>query len=60
MRDLDIVSLKNDCRRLQYQCHQTNKDDELQSFKKSRNELRSKIKSTKNSFYRKALSFKHL
>ena len=55
MRDLDIVSLKNDCRHVQYQCHQTNKDDNWQSFRKSRNELKSKIKSTKKSFYHKAL-----
>ena len=27
MRDSDIVSLKNDCRHLRHQCHQTNKDD---------------------------------
>ena len=58
MRDLDIVSLKNDCRHLRYQCHQTNKDGDLQSFRKSRNELKSKIKSTKKSLYRKALSSK--
>ena len=58
MRDLDIVSLKNDCRHLQYQYHQTNKDEDWQSFRKNRNELKSKIKSTKKSFYRKALSSK--
>ena len=58
MRDLDIVSLKNDSRHLRYQYHQTNKDDDWQNFRKSRNELKSKIKSTKKSFYRKALSSK--
>ena len=58
MRDLDIVSLKNDCRHLRYQCHETNKDDDWQSFRKCRNEPKSKIKSTKKSFYRKALSSK--
>ena len=50
MRDLDIVSLKNNRRHLRYQCHQTNKDNDWQSFRKSRNELKSKIKSTKNHF----------
>ena len=60
MRDLDIVSLKNDCRHLRYQCHQANKDGDWQSFRKSRNELKSKIKSTKKSFYCKALSPKRL
>ena len=58
MRYLDIVSLKNDCRNLRYQYHQTNKDDDWQSFRKNRNELKSKIKSTKKSFYGKALSSK--
>ena len=58
MRDMDIVPSKNDCRHIRYQRHQTNKDDDWQSFRKSRNELKSKIKSTKKSFYRKALSSK--
>ena len=58
MRDLDIVSLKNDCRYLRYQRHQTNKDNDWQSFRKSRNELKSKNKSTKKSFYRKSLPSK--
>ena len=48
---IDIVSLKNDCRHLQYQCHQTKKDDDWQSLRKSRNELKSKIKSTKKLCY---------
>ena len=56
MRDLNIVSLKDDFRHIRYQCYQTNKGDDWQSFRKSRNELKSKIKSTKKSFYRKALS----
>ena len=58
MRDMDIVPSKNDCRHIRYQPHQTNKDDDWQRFRKSRNELKSKIKSTKKSFYRKALSSK--
>ena len=58
MRDLDIVSFKADRRHLRYQCYHTNKDDYWQSFRKSRNELKSKIKSTKKSFYPKALSSK--
>ena len=58
MGGLDIVSLKNNCRRLRCQCHQTNKDDDWESFKKSKNELKSKIKFTEKSFYRKALSFR--
>ena len=58
MRDIDIVPLRNDCRHIRYQHHQTNKDVDWQSFRKSRNELKSKIKFTKKSFYRKALSSK--
>ena len=58
MRDLDIVSFEADRRHLRYQCYHTNKDYYWQSFRKSRNELKSKIKSTKKSFYPKALSSK--
>ena len=58
MNDIDIVDLKQKCHQLRTLCHTTNRETDWNDFRNVRNKLKTKIKSTKSSFYRKALSRK--
>ena len=58
MNGIDIVDLKQKCHQLRTLCHTTNRETDWNDFRNVRNKLKAKIKSTKSSFYRKALSSK--
>ena len=57
MNDIDIVGLQHKCHQLRTLCH-TNRETDWNDFRNVRNKLKTKIKSTKSNFYRKALSSK--
>ena len=59
MKDLDIVSLQNQCREWRHKCHQPNNSEtDWEKFRYYRNKLKKSIKTTKKQFYRKALQSK--
>ena len=58
MKDIDIVDLQQKCHQLRALCHTTNREIDWNDFRNVRNKLKTKIKSTKSIFYRKALSGK--
>ena len=59
MKDLDIVSLQNQCREWRHKCHQPNNSEtDWEKFRYYRNKLKKTIKTTKKQFYRKALQSK--
>ena len=58
IRDLEISKLKLDCRNARFAAHQTQSDDDWQTFRTIRNSLKSKIKTAKRLFYTTALSSK--
>ena len=58
MKDTDIVDLQQKCHQLRTLCHTTNRETDWNDFRNVRNKLKTKIKSTKSNFYRKALSSK--
>ena len=59
MKDLDIVSLQNQCREWRHKCHQPNNSEtDWEKFRYYRNKLKKSIKTTKKLFYRKALQSK--
>ena len=53
---IDIVDLQQKCHQLRTLCHTTNRETDWNDFRNVRNKLKTKFKSTKSSFYRKALS----
>ena len=57
MNDIDIVGLQHKCHQLRTLCH-TNRETDWNDFRNVRNKLKTKIKSMKSNFYRKALSSK--
>ena len=58
MNDIDIVDLQRKCHQLRTLYHTTNRETDWNDFRYVRNKLKTKIKSTKSNFYRKALSSK--
>ena len=58
MKDIDIVDLQQKCHQLRTLCHRRNRDTDWNVFRNVRNKLKTKIKSTRSIFYRKALSSK--
>ena len=56
MKDIDIVDLQQKCHQLRTLCQIKNR--ETDGFRNVRNKLKTKTKSTKSNFYRKALSSK--
>ena len=58
MNDIDIVDLQQKCHKLRTLCHTTNRETDWNDFLNVRNKLKTKIKSAKSNFYRKALSSK--
>ena len=59
MKDLDIVSLQNQCREWRHKCHQPNNlETDWEKFRYYRNKLKKSTKTTKKQFYRKALQSK--
>ena len=58
MNDIDTVDLQQKCHQLRTLCHTTNRETDWNNFRNVRNKLKTKIKSTKSNFYRKALSSK--
>ena len=58
MKDIDIVELQQNFHQLRTLFHRTNREIHLNDFRNVRNKLKTKIKSTKSNFYRKALSSK--
>ena len=57
MNDIDIVGLQHKCHQLRTLCH-TNRETDWNDFRNVRNKLKTKIKSMKSNFYRKAFSNK--
>ena len=60
MNDIDIVDLQQKCHQLRTLCHTENRETDWNDFRIVRNKLKTKSKSTKSNFYRKALSSKNL
>ena len=54
----DIVDLQQRCHQLSTLCHTTNRETDWNVFPNVRNKLKTKTKTTKLNFYRKALSSK--
>ena len=54
----DIVDLQQKCHQVRTLCHTTNREADWNDFRNVRNKLKTKIKSAKSNFYRKALSSK--
>ena len=58
LKDLDTISLQQECREFRFKCHQTGSETDWKLFRQCRNKLKSTIRRTKRIFYRKALSSK--